>query len=230
MMGDDRVLRVGIDDAAPVPMQMGSPEIGSFQGYEVDLLETIAIRLGCRVEYRRRIWSAIVGELMTSKIDALCSAATITPERAHQVDFCSSHLQIRLALVARDRDRDKVSPRVIGVRRGTTAESYLLRMSPPPDRVVISESNEELYESLRTGDLDGVIDDSPIARHFAACKDGLVYVTSYEGTEAEYAIAVRKGNDQLRLRINAELTKLEADGTLANFRRRWFGAPNLFVG
>jgi ABC-type amino acid transport substrate-binding protein len=228
-MDGDRVLRVGIDDAPPVPMQIGNPEIGSFQGYEVDLLETIANRLGRTIEYRRTIWSAIVGELMVGKIDALCSAATITPERAQQVDFCASHLRLRLALVVRETDHDTVSPRVIGVRRGTTAESYLSGMSPPPERVVISESNEQLYESLRAGNLDGVIDDSPIARHFSAAKRGLVYVTSYEGTEAEYAIAVRKGHDQLRLRINAELVKLEADGTLGTFRRRWFGTPNFFV-
>jgi ABC-type amino acid transport substrate-binding protein len=229
MMDHDPVLRVGIDDAPPVPMQIGSPESGSFQGYEVDLLETIASKLGWRIEYRRTIWSTIVAELMASKIDALCSAATVTPERAQQVDFCSSHLQLRLALVGRETDHDNISPRVFGVRRGTTAESYLSRMSPPPERVVISESNEQLYESLRTGGVDGVIDDSPIARYFSAYTGGLVYVTGYEGTEAEYAIAVRKGNDQLRIRINAALATLEADGTLATFRRRWFGTPSLFV-
>lgn len=229
MMDDDPVLRVGIDDAPPVPMQIGSPESGSFQGYEVDLLETIASKLGWRIEYRRTIWSTIVAELMASKIDALCSAATVTPERAQQVDFCSSHLQLRLALVGRETDHDNVSPRVVGVRRGTTAESYLSRMSPPPERVVVSESNEQLYESLRTGGVDGVINDSPIARYFSASRGGLAYVRGYEGTEAAYAIAVRKGNDQLRLRINAELAKLEADGTLATFRRRWFGTRDLFV-
>jgi ABC-type amino acid transport substrate-binding protein len=33
----EKVLRVGIDDAPPVPMQMGRPESGDFRGYEVDL-------------------------------------------------------------------------------------------------------------------------------------------------------------------------------------------------
>jgi hypothetical protein len=33
----EKVLRVGIDDAPPVPMKMGRPESGDFRGYEVDM-------------------------------------------------------------------------------------------------------------------------------------------------------------------------------------------------
>jgi len=35
---------VGIDDASPVPVQLGNPETGDFRGYEVDLLGEIARR------------------------------------------------------------------------------------------------------------------------------------------------------------------------------------------
>jgi hypothetical protein len=33
----EKVLRLGIDDAPPVPMTMGRPESGDSRGYEVDL-------------------------------------------------------------------------------------------------------------------------------------------------------------------------------------------------
>ncbi|MGB6870106.1 MAG: ABC transporter substrate-binding protein [Acidobacteriaceae bacterium] len=222
-----RVLRVGIDDAPPAPMQIGSPDAASFQGYEVDLLERIAAELNSSIVYRRALWSVIVGELISGKIDAICSAASVTPERAEQVDFCSPHLGLKLGLVVREGQHE--APRVLGVRRGTTAESYVKRMSPAAERVVISESNEQLYEALRGGELDGVVDDSPIARYFSSLKSGLRYITSYAGTEAEYAIAVRKGNDELRLQINAQIAKLEAEGTLEDFRRRWFGTSNFLI-
>ena len=48
-----RVLRVGVDDAPPIPMQMGDPALDRFRGYEVDLLELIAERLSCTNQYRR---------------------------------------------------------------------------------------------------------------------------------------------------------------------------------
>ena len=39
--------------------------------------------------------------------------------------------------------------------------------------------------------------------------------------EVEYAVAVRKGNEELRESINRALEELEADGTLARFAQRW---------
>jgi ABC-type amino acid transport substrate-binding protein len=43
--GISSVLTVGLDDAPPAPMQIGTPEDGDFRGYEVDLLEA----LGCHL-------------------------------------------------------------------------------------------------------------------------------------------------------------------------------------
>src|SRR4051812_16518275 len=94
-----QALLVGIDDAPPVPMQLGSPATGDFRGYEVSLLEELARRLGVALRYRRSYWSAIVGDLIAGRIDAICSAATVTPERARDVDFCTPHLALTLAVV-----------------------------------------------------------------------------------------------------------------------------------
>jgi len=57
-------LIVGLDDAPPVPMQIGAPEKGNFRGYEVDLLEEVAHRLGVQLRYRKSYWSVIVDELV----------------------------------------------------------------------------------------------------------------------------------------------------------------------
>jgi ABC-type amino acid transport substrate-binding protein len=68
----ERDVRVGIDDAPPVPVQLGNPETGDFRGYEVDLRGEIARRAGFHVSYRRALWSAIVSELMTGEVDLIC--------------------------------------------------------------------------------------------------------------------------------------------------------------
>jgi ABC-type amino acid transport substrate-binding protein len=91
---EPQILRVGIDDAPPVPVQMGAPESGDFRGFEVSLLEELAQHIGCTLQYRRALWSVIVAELSTGKLDLVCSAATVTAERAHQVDFCKPHLEL----------------------------------------------------------------------------------------------------------------------------------------
>jgi ABC-type amino acid transport substrate-binding protein len=93
----DRTIRVGIDDAPPAPMQMGNPDTGDFRGYEVDLLQELARRLGFRLSFRRALWSVIVRELIAGDVDLICSAATVTKEREREVDFCIPHLKLALA-------------------------------------------------------------------------------------------------------------------------------------
>jgi len=142
-------LLVGIDDAPPVPMQLGSPEAGDFRGYEVDLLEELACRLGVTPRYRRAYWSVIVGDLVAGRIDAVCSAATVTAERAREVDFCTPHLTLTLAVVTRAGDPagTHLAGRRVGVRAGTTAEAYA-RTHGAPEPAARSESNDEIYAAL----------------------------------------------------------------------------------
>jgi glutamine transport system substrate-binding protein len=219
-----RTVRVGIDDAPPAPMQLGNPETGDFRGYEVDLLEEIARRAGFRLSYRRALWSVIVGELMAGDVDVVCSAATVTKERERQVDFCAPHLKLALAVVRRGGASGDTTIKGLrlGVRRGTTAETYA-KQHGATELTQISESNEKLYASLAAGELDAVIDDSPIAKYFSHTVTGLKFTGVLPGTEAFYAIMVRKADYKLRADINKALGEIERDGTRQALLLRWFG-------
>lgn len=219
-----RTIRVGIDDAPPAPMQLGNPDIGDFRGYEVDLLEEIGRRAGFGLSYRRAVWSVIVSELVAGDVDLVCSAATITSEREREVDFCIPHLNLALAVVKRDgitADRT-INGLRLGVRRGTTAEAYARRHGAA-EPALVSEYNEELYASLAAGELDAVIDDSPIAQWFSHSVPGLQFAGVLPGTEAAYAIMVRKGNNKLLAEINRALEEMENDGTRQSLLSKWFG-------
>jgi ABC-type amino acid transport substrate-binding protein len=225
------VLRVGIDDAPPEPLQIGRPETGDFRGYEADLLQGLSEAWGWAIQYRRALWSVIVGELSGGNLDLVCSAATVTAERAQEVDFCTPHLRLSLALVTREKRGANFdfSASRMGVRRGTTAEAYLLHETGGTPVALLSESNDELYSALSVGAVDGVIDDSPIALHFSRAVPGLEYVCSFEGTEGAYAVMIQRGNTPLREMINTGIAQLEAAGTLSMSRKTWFGSENLFI-
>lgn len=164
---------VAIDEAPPIPMQIGSPERDDFTGYEVELLKMVGVQLGCKLQYHRAFWSVITEKLSAGHIDLICSAAAITTEREKSADFCTPHLELRLALVGRQND-EQVDLRFdrIGCRRGTTAESYFLSTTGKECPALLSESNEELYSALSRRELEGVIDDSPIAMHFSKAMSG----------------------------------------------------------
>lgn len=216
-------LLVGIDNAPPAPMQLGDPERGDFRGYEVDLLKEVARRLDVVLHYRRAFWSVIVDELASGALDLVCSAATVTEERCARVDFCDPYLALTLAVVAKQNDPrgGELDGRRVGVRRGTTAEAQT-RARSAPAFLFVSESNEELYTRLSLGELDAVVDDSPIAEWFARQVPGLWIAGRLLGTEGQYAVMVRKGDAALRDAVNGVLAELKADGTWESLYRRWF--------
>lgn len=218
------ILIVGLDDAPPIPMQIGAPETGNFRGYEVDLLEEVANRLGAQLCYRRAYWSVIIDELIAGDIDVICSAATITEERCRQADFCQPHLSLTLAVVTRDDTADvgtNFAGLRVGLRSGTTAEEFA-RSHGVSDPAMLCESNDAMYDALAAGSLDAVIDDSPIATYYAHKIPGLRYAGGLPNTDGAYAIMVRKGNTELVSAINEKLVEMDHDGTLAKLHARWF--------
>lgn len=216
-------LVVGIDDAPPVPMQIGNPEHGDFRGYEVSMLGEIARLLHVSLRYRRAVWSVIIGDLSNGDVDIVCSAATATPKRAMKVDFCRPHLQIELAVVTRENGTvGNPLDGAIGVRGGTTAEAYAEEHASGAI-AKRSESNDELYDMLRQGRIDAVVDDSPIARYFSRTVPSLRFQGTLPGTQAHYTILVRKSNDALRQRLDGALEQLSEDGTLKRLESQWLG-------
>ncbi|HZV77208.1 MAG TPA: ABC transporter substrate-binding protein [Candidatus Babeliales bacterium] len=205
-------------------MQIGNPETGDFRGYEVELLEELGRKAGVGLVFRRALWSVIVDELAAGEVDVVCSAATITSDRTREVDFCSPHLHLTLAVAKRagiDSDT-AIDGLRLGVRRGTTAESYL-RGNSRDEPALISESNEELYAALAAGELDAVVDDSPIAKFFTGAVAGLQFAGALPKTDSAYAIVLRKGNDELRMEINRVLAEMERDGVRRALLHKWFG-------
>jgi ABC-type amino acid transport substrate-binding protein len=116
----------------------------------------------------------------------------------------------------------------VGVRRGTTAEA-LVNSDGTAASVRLSESNEELYAALRAGEIDAVVDDSPIAQYFSTVGRGLHACGVVVGSDARYAIMVRKGNNELRNAIDAVIDEMESDGTLRAFADRWLPQPSALL-
>jgi ABC-type amino acid transport substrate-binding protein len=97
-------LLVGVDEAPPAPLNFGTPAGRDFRGFEVDLIEAIAGRLGLRAAYRSARWSDILADLAARRLDAVCGAATVTDDRRRAVEFSDPYLDVLLALVVRAGD------------------------------------------------------------------------------------------------------------------------------
>jgi ABC-type amino acid transport substrate-binding protein len=219
------VLTIGVDASAPPPLH-SDPTAPDFGGFEVDLTKDMAARLGLSVKYKSALWSDSLSDLQAGKIDLICTAATITESRKMIVDFSQPYLAIQLAIVTRAGSAiaalQDLTGKPIGVRVATSAEEFL-RDQVDTELIRTFHMNSEAYGALAAGGIEAVVDDSPIAQSFAKAVQGLQFVGAILGTEAQYGMVFKKGNDRLREAVNGVLADMQADGTYAQLYRKWFG-------
>jgi ABC-type amino acid transport substrate-binding protein len=223
-MTSKKVLKVGLDSAAPFPMH-SDYNSGNFEGFEVDLLRAITEQLGLEIEYEVSLWSDILEKLFKGELDLICSAVTVTESRRHILEFTNPYLHFRLCAVVNSEDNIKnitdLKHKTIGIREATEAERYV-HTNFSANNMVHAETNKELYRKLQTGKIDVLVDDSPIAGGFLQKNKKLKVGMFLPGTDSQYAIAMKKGDIALKEQFNEALSHLRETGVYQTIYKKWF--------
>jgi ABC-type amino acid transport substrate-binding protein len=223
-MTNKKVLKVGLDSAAPFPMH-SDYNSENFEGFEVDLLQAITSHLNLEVEYEVSLWSTILEKLFKGELDIICSAVTVTASRQHILEFSNPYLYFRLCAVVGQEDSlgslNHFKNKTIGVREATEAEKYV-RTEFPGNNIVYAVTNKELYRKLQAGKIDLLVDDSPIAGGFLQKNKKLKIGMFLPKTDSSYAIAMKKGDVQLKAQFNETLRLLKENGIYHSIYKKWF--------
>lgn len=115
---------------------------------------------------------------------------------------------------------DDLVNKTIGVQIGTTGAIYAEDVEGA--KVDLYNKGADAVQALKQGKVDAVIIDSEPAKVFVSKNDDLVILDEPFEVE-EYAIAIKKGNDELTEKINGALAELKADGTLDLIASNWIG-------
>ena len=223
-MGQKKVLKVGLDSAAPFPMH-SDYNSEKFEGFEVDLMNAITKELDLKVEYEVSLWSNILEKLFKGELDLICSAVTVTASRRHILEFSNPYLHFRLCAVVNQEDSLKTlsdfKNKTIGIREATEAEKYV-HVNFPSNNMVHAETNKELYRKLQAGKIDMLIDDSPIAGGFLQNNKRLKVGMFLPETDSQYAIAMKKGDVKLKEQFDNVLSLLKENGVYQTIYKKWF--------
>lgn len=224
-----RFLRIGLDSAAPFPMH-SDLKSSIFEGFEVDLIKVIAEALELDIQYEVSLWQDILPQLYKGELDMICSAVTVTPSRKHILEFSDPYLQFYLcAVVKKTEVMHSVADfknKIIGVRSSAVAEKYIMDHFPS-NMLVHADENREMYDSLSQGHIDMLVDDSPIAGGFLQKYPDLKIGLFIPNTNSNYAIAMKKGDVQLKGQINVVLQKMKKDGLYDELFKKWFTGMQL---
>lgn len=231
-------LRVGA--AFPDPPFNGAADGAA--GLDIDLMRAIGERLGMAVEfveYTGTDFNGIFDALGAGEFDCVTSGTTITPSRAERALFCEPYL-ISGQSMAVDTTRlphvhttDDLSGLTIGVQQGNTsqpiADQLVADGKAARVRVYDYGSIRSALTDLTTGGCDVFMKLAPVLTALVKPIAGVEVVQQGISRE-EIAIAVRRGDDELRSRINSAQAELEDRGTLARLRGTWLGNPSYDQG
>jgi len=198
-------------------------------GFDVDLVRTLAERLGLTAEFKATPFDAIIPSLAAGNCDMVASATTITAERRRKVGFTQPYFDADQSLLVRAADKGRYASladlkgRSIGVQSGTTGERYAKANRPPDATVKDFPGAEDLFSALVSGDIDAVLQDFPVNRYRALKSGGQFTVTATFTTGEQYGFAVAKDNSELVAALDSALTETRDSGRYAAIYRVWFG-------
>jgi polar amino acid transport system substrate-binding protein len=196
-------------------------------GYDIDFANEIAAKLAVKLELKTTNPANRIPLLVSSEVDTVVAAFTITDERAQQVDFTTPYFvtgQQFLVKKGKFPKLDDLKNAKIGAVKGTTGEQQL-HTSFPQAKVLSFDEIAVAFAAQRSGNVQAITQDGAIlAGLLAAAPDKAKYeIPSYKLSVENYGIAVKKGETGLKNAINETLVELEKNGKAAAIYDKWFG-------
>lgn len=118
--------------------------------------------------------------------------------------------------------KDDLPGKKIGVQLGTTGDLEASEYEAEGATVERYSKGSEAILALKADQIDCVIIDSQPAQKFVEQNDDLKILDD-PFTEEEYAICLKKGNDELLEKINGALKELKEDGTIDSIMDNYIG-------
>lgn len=214
--GEATVLIAGTNAEFPPFEYVGDD--GEPDGFDVALIKAIGEKMGMEVQIENMAFDALVTAI-GSKIDVAIAGMTVTEERLEAVDFSDNYYTaLQYVIVPADSEiatAEDLVGKTIGVQLGTTGD---IIASDDIEDATVSQYNKavDAVNDLINGRVDCVIVDKNPALVFAEeFADQVKAIDGAEfGFEEEYyAIALPKGDTELKDAINAALKELQEDGT-----------------
>lgn len=222
----EKVLRVGAETTFP-PFEF--TEGDKYVGFDIDLAEAIAKKMGYKMEFKSMGFDALIPALQSNDIDMIASGINATPERAKAVDFSEPYFtEGGFAIVVRKDNttindwKDLEGKRII-TQIGTIGSEMARKIDGAQVKDV--DSNSQAFNELQANTADAMILDNAVAMYYlkqGADKDLKITGTP---TKPEGTVwAFRKGDTELRDKANKALQDLKADGTYQKIYEKWFGS------
>lgn len=223
---DNQTLRVGMSGGY-FPFTFVKQDV--LQGFEVDVMNAVGEETGFDIAFETMSFSGLVGALDAGRIDTIANQITITPEREAKFTFTQPYVYDGAQVVVRD-GNDEIAGiedlrgRTVAVNLGSNFEQ-LLREQPFAEEIEIKTYEANIAQDTALGRVDAFVMDRVSSAQLIQESPLPLALAGKPFSEIRNALPFR--NDEagiaLRDKIDAALTTLRENGTLAEISQKWFG-------
>ncbi|WP_130887621.1 MULTISPECIES: ABC transporter substrate-binding protein [Pseudomonas] len=220
-------LKMGIEAAYP-PFN-NKDASGQVVGFDKEIGDALCAKMKAECSVVTSDWDGIIPALNAKKFDFLISSLSITEERKAAVDFTDPYYSNKLQFIApKDvdfkTDKDSLKGKTIGTQRATLAGTWLEDTYGDDIKVSLYDTQENAYLDLTSGRVDAILADKYANYDWLKTDAGKNY--EFKGDPVvesdKIGIAVRKGDNELRNKLNAALKEIVADGTYKKINDKYF--------
>ncbi|RCG26544.1 ABC transporter substrate-binding protein [Sphaerisporangium album] len=223
---DKDALVVGVKKDQP---GLGMLVSGRFEGFDVDVANYVAAKLGKRANFVPVTSGEREKALIDGRVDLIFATYSITPERKTKVGFGGPYYVahqdtlVRTGQARIDNVRDLRGRKLCQVT-GSNSWKRVKEERKVPVALVPSESYSECVKDLRSGKVDAVSTDDLILAGFATPGTAIVNAPF---SDEKYGVGIRSGDIDGCEAVNKALTEMYQDGTAKKLLQKWFAKSGL---
>lgn len=227
---------VGFDQDFP-PMGFVGDD-GEYTGFDLELAQEVAARLGLEFIPQPIAWDAKDMELNSGTIDCIWNGFTMNG-REDSYTWTTPYMDnSQVFVVQKDSGittQADLAGKVVEVQADSSAEAALKENAELAGTFGMLQTTPDYntaFMDLEMGAVDAIAMDVIVAGYQIENRDDKDnYVILEESLASEeYGVGFKKGNEELRDKVQAALEDMAADGTLETISTKWFGVDVTTIG
>jgi len=222
---EEGTVTIGVKFDVP-PFGFENPQSGEVEGFDVDMGNYIAEKLGVEAEFIEAISDNRIPFLEDGTADLILSTMTITTDRDAEIDFSRPYYvaQGRI-LVPEGSDiagiDDLGQGTTVCTALGSTYEGTLSEQAPDA-RLDLVDGYSECFEKIQNGSVDAVSTDDVILTGMVIQDESLSLVGDPLTTEP-YGVGVAEGETEAADFLSETVEESFDDGTWDELYEEWVG-------
>ena len=225
---------VGFDQDFPPMGFVG--EDGEYTGFDLELAQETAKRLGLTYVAQPIAWDAKNMELESGNIDCIWNGFTMTG-REDEYTWSEPYMENSQVVVVMEdsgiETLEDLAGKIVEVQADSSAEAALKEMPDLTSTFGTLQTTPDYntaFMDLEMGSVDAIAMDVIVAGYQMQEREGSFKILEESLASEEYAIGFKKGNTELCEKVQQTLEEMAADGTMAEISKKWFGEDITTIG